>query len=470
MSAIDGAAKIIWSCLKRLKSNSAKRSVLSKDEIELELEEPFEMLQDIDRMSTFMLSAINRCQDCSKVNHGVKLIPNSTTFNLKRAMNNALKLFGKPVYSQGKVRLLPFPKFICSHIISDEQWLQENLICLISNALKYSPSGHITVKVCFYPVQIPKSNLFENMLCFEVEDRGVGVPKEKQSQLFAPFKQAQRHAGGTGLGLYSLAERVKALDGEYGVSDRHDKESGARFWFTLPYRPDHEAASMDMEEKLASTLQKVGGGNPGESSPLGQSNIYSAPSCDTVTSSYNDLLSRPLRILVVDDSEFILKMTCRMLIKAGHTVAQAVNGAEALRTLDECKEEFDLIIMDLNMPVLDGLETIRRIRSKEIKNFETLTKTITSSFDDPYFDFLNGGVLFDSKSSDFKSHSFIIGCSGNDDVCSVQETLEAGADGFISKPFHIESLFNCLSKLPQKVTSTTCSQSTTPEVGSPRLK
>ena len=75
------------------------------------------------------------------------------------------------------------------------------------------------------------------MLTFYVEDNGIGISEEKQQVLFQPFKQAQRLAGGTGLGLFSLARRLEALGGRYGVCGRSDGASGSVFWFSFPYRP-----------------------------------------------------------------------------------------------------------------------------------------------------------------------------------------------------------------------------------------
>jgi signal transduction histidine kinase len=126
---------------------------------------------------------------------------------------------------------------ICSHIITDKQWLQENLLCLLSNAVKYSTEGSVTIKGKLCPMKrevesnsvslftlrsakriIPvtddadieehKTGNKVDCLVFEVEDTGIGVSEEAMKNLFNPFKQAQRLAGGTGLGLYSLAKRM----------------------------------------------------------------------------------------------------------------------------------------------------------------------------------------------------------------------------------------------------------------------
>jgi CheY-like chemotaxis protein len=85
-------------------------------------------------------------------------------------------------------------------------------------------------------------------LVFEVEDEGIGIPDHRMNQLFAPFNQTQRLAGGTGLGLFSLAKRIEALQGKYGVQKRKDEKKGSLFWFAIPYRPDVMVANLHHQQ------------------------------------------------------------------------------------------------------------------------------------------------------------------------------------------------------------------------------
>ena len=95
------------------------------------------------------------------------------------------------------------------------------------------------------------------MIRITVEDTGIGIPDDVKCCLFQPFAQAQRFAGGTGLGLYSLAKRIDALGGNYGVRDRDDRQSGTVFWFTFPYRPDFTTFLSSPVNEPASKVNKI---------------------------------------------------------------------------------------------------------------------------------------------------------------------------------------------------------------------
>jgi hypothetical protein len=101
------------------------------------------------------------------------------------------------------------------------------------------------------------SQIPTHYLLFEVEDNGIGVPPELMDTLFRPFKQTQRLTGGTGLGLYSLAKRIEAIHGEYGVRGRRDGQKGSLFWFTVPYRPD-EVSSVEAQAAMMAARSDTG--------------------------------------------------------------------------------------------------------------------------------------------------------------------------------------------------------------------
>jgi CheY-like chemotaxis protein len=220
------------------------------------------------------------------------------------------------------------------------------------------------------------------MLCVEVEDLGVGLSVEQRKPLFQPFKQAQRRAGGTGLGLFALAKRVESLNGRYGVSGRRDNQTGSRFWFTLPYRPDETmavvASSCDRPSGHQSPTQShrkrgdsapppcpggIGNGNGvndnyiyggmsgnymyGGSGEVSHSDVGSGSRDERVHSSGDEgegRKGRELRILLVDDSTLIQKTITRALQTQGCTrVDVAPNGLECLKMTEKTK--YDLILM-----------------------------------------------------------------------------------------------------------------------------
>ena len=219
-------------------------------------------------------------------------------------------------------------------------------------------------------------------------------------ELFAPFKQAQRMAGGTGLGLYSFAKRMEALNGFYGVKNRDNGEQGSNFWFAIPYKPDQITSYYDTKKlkKRQDTLSQTSGyaydiitrtswylkesdiaitdthlgrnmliGNDYclSSQQLIGNNRLSGKSVTTTktktaTKKANAEIPYKLNILFVDDSFSILKVVAKILRKYGHSVTEALNGADALNVLGKVRNNtialpFDVIIMDLQMPIMDGI-------------------------------------------------------------------------------------------------------------------
>ena len=211
----------------------------------------------------FMSMTINRVLDFSKVSHNIKLVPAYETISLTAVMAWPASILRS---LEGRVSIIidPVPTNICQHVITDKGWLTENLLCLFSNAIKYSSVGFVNVR-CYLVEDKLKLKLASNnitktndtnyknyaenttsatCICVEVEDNGIGIPQESRARLFSPFQQAQRMTtGGTGLGLYSLRKRIEALGGTCGIKSRHDKREGSCFWFTFPYRPDFDTLS-----------------------------------------------------------------------------------------------------------------------------------------------------------------------------------------------------------------------------------
>ena len=211
----------------------------------------------------------------------------------------------------------------------------------------------------------------------EIQDTGIGISQETMDELFSPFKQAQRLAGGTGLGLYSLAKRMETLNGYYGVRARADGKQGSNFWFAIPYKPDHISAAASIENESSSSSRKEGiipsmsqltlstvdrtfASSPHFSDTRASSgyggqytvdhNYSMWKSLDNDTRSYSQSIpynlasnisvdTLKLNILLVDDSFSILKVVGCMLQKQGHIVTEALNGEEALRILNKIRNE-----------------------------------------------------------------------------------------------------------------------------------
>jgi CheY-like chemotaxis protein len=359
--------------------------------------------------TSFMTMCINRCLDYTKASKGVKLVPKPETVRLQEALDFPISIM-RDVQTQLPITLAPVPAEICSHIITDKQWLMENVLCLLSNAVRYSQAGSVEVRVLHQIASLDAEDGVEAILCIEVWDTGIGLPENLMSTLFTPFKQAQRLAGGTGLGLFSLAKRVEALHGQYGVCGRPDGAQGSMFWFSIPYRPDALSAAAAVQE--AETTQHL-------YIETGSSDMpnYGTPLSPT--------FRRPYRVLVVEDAPSILKMTSMLLTKKGHNVEKAVNGAQAVDILLTQNGGYDVVLMDLQMPIMDGAEAIRRIRKAE-RDPET------------------GGEMRSHQAS--RRRQLIIALSANSDSDTMQEALDAGADYFMSKPFTYETFRELMSK------------------------
>lgn len=260
---------------------------------------------------------------------------------------------------------------------------------------------------------------FDRYVRIEVEDHGIGVAADIRSSLFEPFCSKQRQSGGTGLGLYSLARRMEALKGYCGVRDRYDGETGSVFWFAFPYFPRSPPLAqsspvlqtipsialssssprnrieggignmMDSRGTLKPPSPKVANvvtinptpvsstlSKPSRSSSLNTSSLAEL-ACIPRRNSFDDIKS--LNVLVVDDSLPVLKMTRKVLEKDGHTVETAQNGAEAVEKWMKLeasgKEHFDVILMDIQMPIMDGCDATKKIRSIEQERYHKTTRT-----------------------------------------------------------------------------------------------
>ena len=424
------------------------------------------VLDSLDNTVTFLVMAINRSQDYVKASGNVELTPVYETFSVLEVLATVKKVMDNQ--NAGRfVNTYP-PIDMCTTLISDKHYLTENLLCLVSNASKYSDKGAtIDVRVKLdrandcqglgESIVVPQTMTSQSsfVVLVTVEDTGIGISDEAKTALFQPFKQAQRRAGGTGLGLYSLAKRMEALGGSCGVRNREDGQQGSTFWFTFPYRPDvcttppdgnvstptntvsqsfdalananNNSESIAIESAPCPiTISTPAATNPSANDTIEPGTTPSSyPTTPAIVtpvsgtpastpSTGNHLLTLPpLRILLTDDSASILRVTKRFLTSNGHTVETCENGNQSLERLKAGPDDFDLLITDLQMPVMDGFESVTRYRAFE----QTLP----------------GG-----------NRLFIMGMSANNDTQSRTEALETGMDVFVAKPFTYGNLVNIL--------------------------
>jgi len=215
---------------------------------------------------------------------------------------------------------------------------------------------------------------------FSVTDTGIGIPKDKQREVFSPFSQADssttRRFGGTGLGL-AIAHRLVGLMGGDLVLDS-EVGRGTCFSFTLDL-------------------------------PAAPAPVASAPAAAAWTQAGRD----QARILLVEDTPVNQALGRSILRKAGYQVALAQDGVEALEMMD--RESYTLVLMDMQMPRMDGLEATRRIRALERQRGEV--------------------------------HIPVVALTANALDSDRQRCLEAGMDAFLAKPFKMEEVIDLVSRL-----------------------
>jgi signal transduction histidine kinase/DNA-binding NarL/FixJ family response regulator len=251
-------------------------------------------------------------------------------------------------------------------IHGDEKRLRQILINLLDNAIKFTEIGHVTLRI----ICSKQPNSSTDRVTFMVEDTGIGVPADKLDEIFLPFHQLKQiYTEGSGLGLAISKLLVNKMKGELYVKSILQK--GSTFWFTLDF----------FEVSPEAQLQKI----------------------KKIISFKGD----KRKVLIVDDSDTNRSLFKNILEPIGFEIMEAVNGQEAIDKVEEFHPH--IILMDLVMPVMDGLTAIRKIREKmELKSIK------------------------------------IIGVSASAYEKTRHECLEAGADSFIVKPLQIKKLLDIM--------------------------
>ncbi|GFK93126.1 Sensory/regulatory protein RpfC [Fundidesulfovibrio magnetotacticus] len=215
---------------------------------------------------------------------------------------------------------------IPKRLIGDEARLRQVLFNLVGNAIKFTEKGHVVVEASVIQLDDKASC----RVLFSVEDTGIGIPDNRLKDLFDPFVQGgdtfRRNFQGAGLGL-SIVRRLVSLMGG-AISVDNTESGGTTFYFSLPFKLPGGKMNIDLEEA------RLTPGLPSET---------------------------PLRILLAEDDAVTAMVTTRLFNKAGYSVTVATDGQETLRLLGE--QDFDIILMDIQMPVMDGVEATKAIRS-----------------------------------------------------------------------------------------------------------
>lgn len=337
-------------------------------------EEQREHVSYVQTAGTNLLSIINDILDFSKIESG-KIALESAPFNLKHTLKSIYNLLHVRAAEKNLEYNFYLDASLPEYVLGDSVRLNQILVNLVGNAIKFTASGHVTVSV--KKIAEDKDS---HHLKFTVQDSGIGIPPDKVELIFERFTQANtettRKFGGTGLGLSIAKSLVELQGGEMRLKSELDK--GSEFSFELMYK---KVDKMEIE-------------------PLQKSFVP-------------EKLLRNLKILLCEDNVLNQKLAKRVINKFGFYVEIAGNGKIGIEKLQ--KEKFDLVLMDLQMPEMDGYQAVTAIRHELNMEIPIIAMT---------------------------AHSLV----GEKEKC-----LEIGMNDYIGKPFTQEELYRKICEnLPEQ--------------------
>jgi CheY-like chemotaxis protein len=328
-------------------------------------------LTKLETASRHLLELINAILDLSRIDAG-KLVLDESPLDIERIANDVVSMLSDQA-ATSKLQLSTDVQPLPQRLMGDTARLQQALLNYAGNAVKFTKSGSVTLGISCIEDEATSA-----LLRFEVRDTGIGIDAAILPRLFTAFEQADnsttRSYGGTGLGLAIVHQLARMMGGNTGVTSTLG--AGSCFWFTARLR------------KFV-RLGRVPAAEPGSAEAR-------------LALEFPDA-----RILLVDDEPINREVTQELL---GAVIAQvdvADNGIEALRKAG--RQHYDLILMDMQMPGMDGLEATRLIRALP----DGATTRIVA---------LTANAFSDDKA----------------------RCLAAGMDGFVAKPFNIEVLFDAV--------------------------
>lgn len=275
-----------------------------------------------------MMNLLNDILDFEKIERG-SMVMESVSFNLHKLINDIIVLMSGHAAQKGIGFKSDIADDIPRYVTGDPTRLRQVILNFVSNGIKFTEEGEVVIKL---------RRTDEGQICFAVQDTGIGISKEAQDKLFTPFTQADasttRKYGGTGLGLAISQRLVSAMGGHVDIKSQIGVGSEFFFVINLAEAPEDEI------EHSADHLSSGSHAQDGSS---------------------EDLETKPMRILVVEDNELNRKVMEGLLSRDGHKLLMAANGLEAL---DICfNKEPDLIFMDIQIGGLSGVDTTKKIRS-----------------------------------------------------------------------------------------------------------
>jgi len=325
----------------------------------------------------FLLTVLNDILDFSKIEAG-RLDLSPVDFSLKDCLEQTGRMLSLQIANKKLEYSLSIGEDVPDGLVGDSDRLRQILLNLVGNAIKFTDQGGISLSV---RRQAPVAADADGVtLHFEVRDSGVGIPADKQGVIFDAFRQADgsttRKYGGTGLGLAICSRLVNMMGGTIGVESEPGKGSTFHFSARLGVAIGSPSEAAEQTRKLA-----------------------------TAVNAFNPERVTHLRILLAEDNPVNQRLATRLLEKRGHQVTVTATGRGALQRVQE--ETYDVVLMDVQMPEMDGLEATALIREWEkIRGRHTPIVALTA-------------------------HSM----KGDRDRC-----LAAGMDTYVTKPFDVVRL------------------------------
>ncbi|HEY6094756.1 MAG TPA: PAS domain S-box protein [Gallionellaceae bacterium] len=316
-------------------------------------------LEKIHHSGEHLLGIINDILDFSKIEAG-KLTMEAIDFSVDSVFRKLSTLVADKAHAKGLALSYEIDPAIVPCMRGDPLRLSQVLLNYLNNAIKFTQRGEIVVRA---RMDSDAGNSF--LLRFEVQDTGIGMSQDEVDKLFQPFHQADssvtRRFGGTGLGLAISKRLASMMGGEVGVSSHPG--TGSLFWVTARFELCNAPACCLTD--LPNPDQVIPEGQPARAALMGA------------------------RVLLADDNLFNQQVACELLQEAGVQVSTASNGQEVLDLLR--KQRFDCVLMDVQMPVMDGLEATRRIRSDAaLSNLPVLAMTANARAEDKEQCFASG--------------------------------------------------------------------------------
>lgn len=355
-------------------------------------EKQYDYAQTIRNSSENLLNIVNDILDLSKIEAG-KTIIKSSVFDIVDIFKKSKNPFSVLIKQKNLDFNLIIDENVPQFVKSDKHRLMQIVNNLVSNAIKFTETGNITVELSFESTQNAKYNFKVDVI-----DTGIGISIIDQQKLFTSFTQLDstftRNYEGTGLGLFISKNLVNALGGEIGINSNTNK--GSNFWFTF-------ACDIPTNEEIQNFQEH-----------------------ENITTNITNLNQK---ILLVEDKYVNQKVISMMLEKMNCDTIIANNGKEAIDLFEKNQTIFDIIIMDIQMPVMDGVTAVKYLKN----NFTNLPP--------------------------------IIGLSANAVEGDAEFYISQGMDDYIAKPVFSDILFIKLKKWANtnKIESKVFSQTNTDE-------